>query len=95
MNGMATQVKSRKVKRSFTLAPESVAFIRETRQRRRTGSDSEARDLVLRESDLARKRAELDAAVTAYYDSASDQELREQHEWAEMAGPNMFVGIPE
>ena len=92
---MTVQATSRKVKRSFTLTPESLAYVRETRRRRRAGSDSEALDLLLRESMLARKQAEIDAAFKAYYDTASDEELREQREWAEGSAPNMWTGIPE
>jgi len=92
---MTVRATARKVKRSFTLAPESVAFLTETRKKRRARSDSEALNLLLQESMQARKLEEISAAVTAYYDNASDEELKEQREWAEMAGPNMFVGIPE
>ncbi len=92
---MTNHTTTRKVKRSFTLAPDSVAYVRETRRRRKASSDSEALDLLLRESMQARKREEIDAAVKDYYDHASDEELREQREWAEMAGPNVFAGIPE
>jgi hypothetical protein len=81
------------MKRSFTLTPESVSFVRETRKQRRANSDSEALDLLLRESMLQAKRRKLDAATKAYYDSASDEELAEQSEWAEMAGPNIFVDM--
>jgi hypothetical protein len=44
---------------------------------------------------LARKQEEISAAVTAYYDNASEEELQEQREWAEMAGPNILAGVPE
>jgi hypothetical protein len=87
------QATARKLKRSFTLTPESVAFVSETRQQRRTGSDSEALDLLLRESMLEAKRRQLDAATKAYYDTAADEELAEQREWAEMTGPNIIVDM--
>jgi hypothetical protein len=89
------QATSRKMKRSFTLTPEVVAFVGETRQKRGAGSDSEALDLLLREAMLEAKRQEIDAACKEYYDSASDEELAEQREWAEMAGPNIFLGVPD
>jgi len=38
---------------------------------------------------------EIDAATKEYYDHASDEELEEQREWAEMTSRNMFTGIPE
>lgn len=88
---MTVQATKRKVKRSFTLSPDSVAFVRDMRKRRRTNSDSEALDLLLREQILEAKRQEIDAAFKAYYDTASDEELREASEWAEMAGPTILL----
>jgi alpha-mannosidase len=87
------QATARKLKRSFTLTPESVAFVSETRQQRRAGSDSEALDLLLRESMLEAKSRQLDLATKAYYDTASDEELAEQREWAERSGPNMVLDM--
>jgi hypothetical protein len=72
-----------------------VAFLGETRRKRKLGSDSEALDLLLREAMLEAKRREIDAAYKEYYDTASDEELAEQREWAEMTGPNIFAGVPE
>ncbi|MGA2206697.1 MAG: hypothetical protein ABSG10_08190 [Terracidiphilus sp.] len=92
---MTVQATSRKLKRSFTLAPESVAFVMETRQKRQAGSDSEALDLLLRELMLEAKRREIDAAYKEYYDTASDEVLTEEREWAEKTAPNMWLGIPE
>ena len=89
------QATSRKMKRSFTLTPESVAFVAETRQKRKAGSDSEALDLLLRELMLEAKRQEFEAATKAYYDTASDEELAEQTEWAEMVGPNIMADIEQ
>ena len=88
---MTIQAATLKVKRSFTLAPDSVAFVRETRRRRQARSDSEALDLLIRESRLRQKQEELSAACKAYYDTASDEELREELEWAEMAGPSVLI----
>jgi hypothetical protein len=92
---MTMQATTRKVKRSFTLFPDVVAFLTQTRQTRQTGSDSEALDILLRESMLAAKRQELEAATRDYYDTASDQELAEQREWAEQTSRNMWIGVPE
>lgn len=92
IEGMTIQATRRKVKRSFTLAPESVAFVRETRKRRKAGSDSEALDLLLREAILARKQEAIDAAFKDYYDAVSDEALADEREWAEMAGPGVLLG---
>jgi uncharacterized membrane-anchored protein len=79
------------MKRSFTLTPDVVAFVGETRQKRGAGSDSEALDLLLREVMLEAKRREIDAAYQRYFDTASEEELARQEEWAEMAGPSMLA----
>ena len=90
---MAIQATVRKIKRSFTLAPEVAAFVTETRARRRAGSDSEALNLLLRESMLAARRQEIDAAFKEYFDSATDEELAEGSEWAQMAGRNALLEV--
>jgi hypothetical protein len=90
---MTLQATTRKMKRSFTLTPEAVAFVGETRQKRGAGSDSEALDLLLRELMLEAKRQEIDAAYKEYYDTACEEDLTEQREWAERTGPNMFADI--
>lgn len=92
---MTMQAIERKMKRSFTLSPEAVSFVGETRQKRGAGSDSEALDLLLREAMLEAKRQDLEAACKEYYDTASDEVLAEQKDWAEHVGPNMWIGVPE
>ena len=92
---MTSQATTRRVKKSFTLAPDVLSFVVETRRKRKIPSDSEALNLLLREQMLEAKLREMDAAVKDYYDNASDEELQEQKEWAEVAAPNMFLGIPE
>lgn len=93
--GMATQATNRKIKRSFTLARESVEFLHETRVRRKANSDSEALDQLLTDLRLEAMQREIDAAYKEYYDTVSDEILQEQREWAEGTGRNMFLGIPE
>jgi len=92
---MTIQARVRKMKRSFTLTPEAVAFVGETRQKRKARSDSEALDLLLRELMLEAKRQEIDAAVKQYYDTASAEELEQQREWAEQTSSGMWMGVPE
>ena len=64
IKGMTIHATNRRVKRSFTLTPDVAAFVSETRQKQRARSDSEALDLLLRESMLEAKRRQLDAAFT-------------------------------
>jgi len=88
---MTIQANSRRVKKSFTLAPDVLAFVVETRRKRKTGSDSEALNLLLKEQMMEAKLREIDAAIKEYYDTASDAELLESAEWAEMAGPAVLL----
>jgi hypothetical protein len=90
---MTVRMKERKTKRSFTLSPEAAVFLSETRLKRGAGSDSEALDLLLRDALCEAKRQKIDAAYKAYYETASDEDLAEQGEWAEMTGPNLLAGI--
>ena len=92
---MANQATTRKIKRSFTLSRQSSAFVTEVRRRSHARSDSEALDMLLQEAMAAQRKAELDAAVIAYYDNATDEELQEQADWARGASAGMFSGIPE
>ena len=92
---MTMQATVRKMKRSFTLTPESVAFVAQTRLKRQTGSDSEALDLLLSEAMLEEKRRSLEAATKEYYDTVPDEDLAEQSSWAEATAANMWIGIPE
>ncbi|HWG21034.1 MAG TPA: hypothetical protein VG225_10945 [Terracidiphilus sp.] len=86
---------NRRVKKSFTLTPEVLAFVGETRRKHKTRSDSEALNLLLQGQMHEAKLREIDAAVKEYYDTASDEELQEQKEWAEGAARSMFLGVPE
>jgi uncharacterized membrane-anchored protein len=52
-------------------------------------------DLLLRELMLEAKRQAFDAATKEYYDTASDEELAEQAEWAKVVGPNIMVDIEQ
>jgi hypothetical protein len=83
---MTLQATRRKIKRSFTLTSDSLAFVSETRRRRKAASDSEALDLLLRDAMLARKREEIDLAFSEYYDSLPEKAVVEEREWAAMAG---------
>jgi hypothetical protein len=88
---MTVKATSRRIKRSFTLDPELLSFLSETRRRRRARSDSEALHLLLRESMLRARRKEIDAAFTDYYDSIPGSELATQQDWADLTGPNLLL----
>jgi hypothetical protein len=88
---MTVQTTSRKMKRSLT--PDVVAFVGEMRQKRGAGSDSEALDLLLREAMLEARRREIDDAYKEYYDTASDEDLAAERDWADLVGPNILIDL--
>lgn len=72
---------NRKVKRSLTLSPESVAFLEATIKRRRADSISAVLDEILQAARREQERASLERAVASYYDSLSDEEVKEDADW--------------
>jgi len=92
---MTIQATTRKIRRSFTLSPEAVAFVQETRRSSGVRTDSEALESLLHEARSEAKRREIDAACKEYYDTASEEELAEQREWAERVGPNLLIEAPD
>jgi hypothetical protein len=79
------QAHARKVKKSFSISPESEAFLRRMRRERRAASESETLDTLLREMMTAQKQRAIDSAYQVYYDSISDQDAAEQHAWGAFA----------
>jgi hypothetical protein len=75
----------RKAKKSYTLSPESVDFLEAQRKKRRARSSSAVLEEILqavrREAELAR----MNQSVIDYYDSLSDEEMKELSEWGDFA----------
>ncbi len=83
-----------KVKKSYSISPESERYIRKVRKARKIASDSQALDQILRDAQESQKLAEINAAYTAYYDSATDEELAAEGGWAEL-GERTLAGLPQ
>ncbi len=75
----------RKAKKSYTLSPESVAFLETLRKRRRAASISSVLEEILQAVRRQQERASIEKSVSAYYSSLSDQEVLEQAQWGEFA----------
>jgi hypothetical protein len=67
----------RKTKRSYTLSPESVAFLESLRKRRRAASISSVLDEILQSVRRHQERANVERSVAAYYSSLSPEEAAE------------------
>jgi hypothetical protein len=75
----------RKAKKSYTLSPESIAFLETIRKRRRAASISSVLEEILQAVRRQEKRAQIARSVDAYYSSLSDQQAAELVEWGDFA----------
>jgi len=76
---------ARKEKKSYTLSPESVAFLETMRKKRHAPSISSLLDEILQAVRHQHELAALEQAVTGYYGSLSDAETTELAEWGAFA----------
>jgi hypothetical protein len=74
-----------KAKKSYTLSPESVAYLESLRKRRRAPSTSSVLEEILQAFRRQQERVNIEESVTAYYSSLSDKEVQEQAQWGELA----------
>jgi hypothetical protein len=74
-----------KAKKSYTLSPESVAYLESLRKRRRAPSTSSVLEEILQAFRRQQERASIEKSVSAYYSSLSDEEAVEQAQWGEFA----------
>jgi len=82
---------ARKVRRTFTLSPENLAYIEEQTRQRKLSSHSAFLDELLLEKTREQKLATLDANVRSYYDKLTDEETNEQRLWGELAEPTLLL----
>ena len=75
----------RKAKRSYTLSPESVAFLEAMRKKQRAASISAILDGILQTLRREHELASIERAVAASYGSLSTEEVTDQVEWGEFA----------
>ncbi len=75
----------RKAKKSYTLSPESVAFLEAMRKKQRAASVSAVLDEILRGVRREHELASIERAVADYYGSLSTEDAADQVEWGEFA----------
>lgn len=87
------QRSTRKIKRSFSISLESDAFIRKSQKERKSRSESETLDELLRELMLSRQRHHIEDAYADYYDSLTEEEADEQRAWGAFAETQLSEGV--
>jgi hypothetical protein len=80
-----------KRRRTFTLSPASLAYLEQQARARQLDSQSAFLDELLQEKSMEQRRAALEANVTAYYDSLSDDEVEEDRLWGEFSGRHLAL----
>ena len=75
----------REAKTSYTLSPESVAFLEAVRQKRRPRSISAILEEILQAVRHEHERPSVERAVADYYGSLSTEDATDQAEWGEFA----------
>ena len=88
---MANANRPIKRRRTFTLSPASLAYLEQQARERQLDSQSAFLDELLQEKSMEQRRAALEANVTAYYDSLSDEEVEEQRAWGELAQQSLVL----
>jgi hypothetical protein len=74
-----------KLKKSYTLSPESVAFLEALRKKRGGDSISAVLEEILQAVQRKHEKAAVERAVADYYGSLSEPQAEEQAEWGEFA----------
>lgn len=85
----------RKVRRTFTLSPESLGYLEQEARRLQTESQSSVLDELLRERKREQQLSAIEANITSYYDSLSDEEVEENRAWGEFAGRHLVLSEEE
>jgi hypothetical protein len=76
---------ARKERKTYTLSSEAIAIIEAEKKERRTDSASSALEELLKEARRQKEMAKVAASISSYYDSLSDEEVKEQKLWGQFA----------
>jgi hypothetical protein len=76
---------ARKTKKSYTLSPQSVAFLEAQRKKRRAPSASFVLEEILQTFRRGEEKRAMERAIADYYSSLSPEEAGEQVKWGAYA----------
>jgi hypothetical protein len=72
-----------KRKKSFTLSPSSIVFLERLKRERKGDSVSLILDELIRQAEARRRQRTTEEAISAFYDSLSEEERKEEAAWGE------------
>ncbi len=81
----ATQVAAHKDRKSYMISRQSVEFLGLMRRKRKARAVSAVLEEILQAARREQERADADLPVTAFYDSLSDDEAKEEAAWDQFA----------
>jgi hypothetical protein len=74
-----------KKKKSFTLSPSSIVFLERLKRERKGDSVSLILDELIRQAEARRRRRTTEEAISAFYDSLSEEERKDEAAWGDFA----------
>jgi hypothetical protein len=84
---------TRKIKRSFSISPESDIFIRKMRKERKAKSESETLDTLLRELMAIQAQRAIEVAYSDYYDSLTEEDVADDRAWGAFSETQLVDGV--
>jgi hypothetical protein len=85
MSRTGLETANRKAKKSFTLSPESVAFLDAMRKKRRARSTSSVLEDILCKVRVEQEKSAVEKTISDYYSSLTNEEVKEQNLWGAFA----------
>lgn len=76
--------KPRKIRKTFSLSPSVVQTLEAFRAETNQDSVTAALEELVRSWQIQREKERIAAETTAYYDSLTDEEVKEEAEWGKM-----------
>jgi len=74
-----------KEKKTFSLSRQSVRFLETLRKERRSRSISSVLEEIIRQKQQATEMRSISASISGYYDSLTDQQVKDDHAWGQFA----------
>jgi hypothetical protein len=76
---------ARKEKKTYSLSRESIEFVERVKRERRRESASSALEELIQEKKMEAERSRMDASISSYYDSLTDEDREQNRAWGAFA----------
>lgn len=76
---------ARKEKKTYSLSREAIEFVERVKRERRRESVSSALEELIQEKKMEAERNRMDASISSYYDSLTDEGREQNRAWGAFA----------